>query len=168
MKRFLSIGLLSCALALPAMAALKAGDAAPEFNAQASFAGKATEYSLKDALKKGPVVVYFYPSAYTSGCNVQANAFAVNNEKFAAAGASIIGVNNRNLRTLQVDVQASEALIARMPADVIAVSESGLKTAADIARLKALGYRAFLIGERFMTMPDPGAALSELLRAAVA
>src|SRR5438128_1718479 len=58
------------------------------------------------------------------------------------AGARIIGVNNRNLRTLQVDVHASEALIARMPADVIAVSESGLKTAADLARLKGLGYRA--------------------------
>ena len=78
------------------------------------------------------------------------------------AGARIIGVNNRNLRTLQVDVQASEALMALMPTDVIAVSESGLKTAADITRLKSLGYRAFLIGERFMTAADPGAALSEL------
>ena len=79
------------------------------------------------------------------------------------AGARIIGVNNRNLRTLQVDVRASETLIAQMPAEVIAVSESGLKTAADITRLKALGYRAFLIGERFMAAADPGAALAELL-----
>ena len=79
------------------------------------------------------------------------------------AGARIIGVNNRNLRTLQVDVQASEALIARMPAEVIAVSESGLKTAGDLARLKALGYRAFLIGERFMSTVDPGAALASVL-----
>jgi indole-3-glycerol phosphate synthase len=79
------------------------------------------------------------------------------------AGARVIGVNNRNLRTLQVDVHASEALIAQMPGEVIAVSESGLKTADDIARLKALGYRAFLIGERFMTTADPGAALAELL-----
>ena len=79
------------------------------------------------------------------------------------AGARIIGVNNRNLRTLQVDVRASETLIGRMPAEVIAVSESGLTTAADLARLKALGYRAFLIGERFMTAADPGAALAELL-----
>ena len=79
------------------------------------------------------------------------------------AGARIIGVNNRNLRTLQVDVHASEALIAQMPAEVIAVSESGLKTKDDIVKLKALGYRAFLIGERFMTAADPGAALSALL-----
>jgi indole-3-glycerol phosphate synthase len=79
------------------------------------------------------------------------------------AGAGIIGVNNRNLRTLQVDVHASEALIAQMPADVIAVSESGLKTGTDLVRLKALGYRAFLIGERFMTAAEPGMALKELL-----
>jgi len=82
------------------------------------------------------------------------------------AGARVIGVNNRNLRTLQVDVHASEALIALMPRDVIAVSESGLKTAADIGRLKALGYRAFLMGERFMTAADPGAALASVLAAA--
>jgi len=93
MKRLVIGCLLSSAIALPAVAALKAGDAAPEFSTQASFAGKATDYSLKDALKKGPVVVYFYPSAYTSGCNLQAHAFALRQEKFAAAGASIIGVS---------------------------------------------------------------------------
>ena len=92
-NRLLLACVLSCAILSPAEAALKAGDAAPDFDAQASLAGKATGYSLKDALKKGPVVVYFYPSAYTSGCNVQAHAFAVNDEKFAAAGASIIGVS---------------------------------------------------------------------------
>ncbi len=84
------------------------------------------------------------------------------------AGARVIGINNRNLRTLQVDVHASETLIERIPMDVIAVSESGLKTAADLARLKALGYRGFLIGERFMTAADPGAALGALLTAAAA
>jgi indole-3-glycerol phosphate synthase len=79
------------------------------------------------------------------------------------AGARIVGVNNRNLRTLAVDVHASESAIARMPSDMVAVSESGLKTAADLARLRQLGYQAFLIGERFMTMADPGAALRGLL-----
>jgi indole-3-glycerol phosphate synthase len=82
------------------------------------------------------------------------------------AGAVIIGVNNRNLRTLAVDVHASEDLIARMPRDVVAVSESGLRSAGDLVRLGGLGYRAFLIGERFMTEPDPGAALRQLLAAA--
>jgi peroxiredoxin len=93
MKRIAMVGLLAASIALPAAAALKEGDDAPAFRAQASLAGKAFGYSLKDALKKGPVVVYFYPSAYTGGCNVQAHAFAVNQEKFAAAGASIVGVS---------------------------------------------------------------------------
>ena len=79
------------------------------------------------------------------------------------SGAQIIGVNNRNLRTLEVDVDASEKLIARSPGEVVAVSESGLKTADDLTRLSRLGYRAFLIGERFMTESDPGAALRGLL-----
>jgi indole-3-glycerol phosphate synthase len=79
------------------------------------------------------------------------------------AGARVIGVNNRNLRTLTVDFKASEDVMARMPRDVIAVSESGLKTAADIERMTAIGYKAFLIGERFMTAEDPGEALSALI-----
>jgi peroxiredoxin Q/BCP len=93
MKRVLLSCVLSAVVALPALAALKEGDAAPDFKLQASLAGKAFGYSLKDALKKGPVVVYFYPSAYTGGCNIQAHTFAVNHDKFAAAGASIVGVS---------------------------------------------------------------------------
>jgi indole-3-glycerol phosphate synthase len=84
-------------------------------------------------------------------------------DRALAAGAGIIGVNNRNLRTLQVDTQVSEAAARRLPADVVAVSESGLKTPADVAGLRRLGYRAFLIGERFMTAADPGAALRALV-----
>jgi indole-3-glycerol phosphate synthase len=82
------------------------------------------------------------------------------------SGATVVGVNNRNLRTLEVDVHASEALIARMPKAVIAVSESGLKTADDLLRLRGLGYRAFLMGERFMTAADPGLALAGVLAGA--
>jgi peroxiredoxin len=85
--------LLAIVVALPAFAALKQGDAAPDFSAQASLAGKAFAFSLADARRKGPVVVYFYPSAFTSGCNVQAHEFAVNMDKFQAAGASVIGVS---------------------------------------------------------------------------
>lgn len=81
------------------------------------------------------------------------------------AGARIVGVNNRNLRTLAVGVAASERLVGRLPQEVVAVSESGLRSAADLTRLSALGYRAFLVGERFMTDPDPGAALQALLGA---
>jgi len=79
------------------------------------------------------------------------------------AGARIIGVNNRDLRTLEVDLHASEVLVQRMPRDVVAISESGLRTAADLLRLGALGYRGFLIGERFMAAEDPGGELRGLL-----
>ena len=93
MKYSLVAALLAAALAQPALAALKAGEAAPDFSAQASLAGKAFSYSLADALKKGPVVVYFYPSAFTEGCNVQAHTFSERRSDFDAAGASIIGVS---------------------------------------------------------------------------
>ncbi len=79
------------------------------------------------------------------------------------SGARIIGVNNRNLRTLAVDVAASRRLGARIPADVVGVSESGLTSRADLEELAGQGYRAFLIGERFMTAPDPANAIAELL-----
>ena len=93
MNRFLAVLLASTAIAFPVAAALQQGETAPVFTAQASLAGKTFNYSLKDALKTGPVVVYFYPSAFTGGCNAQAHAFSENKEKFTAAGATIIGVS---------------------------------------------------------------------------
>jgi indole-3-glycerol phosphate synthase len=80
-----------------------------------------------------------------------------------ASGARLIGVNNRNLRTLAVDVSASDRLAARIPSSVVGVSESGLHTRDDLERLATAGYRAFLIGERFMTDPDPTRAIAELI-----
>src|SRR5471032_2914774 len=100
MQRQLVGILLSAAMTVPAFAALKTGDMAPDFTAQASLAGKAFSYSLADALKKGPVVVYFYPSAFTGGCNVEAHTFAENKEKFDAAGATIIGVSQDSIARL--------------------------------------------------------------------
>ena len=89
-----SLATLALALHLPAaLAALAAGDNAPPFEAPASLDGKTFTYSLADALKRGPVVVYFYPSAYTGGCNLEAHTFAVQHEKFLAAGATIVGVS---------------------------------------------------------------------------
>jgi indole-3-glycerol phosphate synthase len=81
-------------------------------------------------------------------------------------GARIIGVNNRNLRTLAMNLQTSDELMARMPSDVVAVSESGIQTKDDLRRLRDAGYRAFLIGERFMTAAEPGEQLKELLASA--
>jgi indole-3-glycerol phosphate synthase len=79
------------------------------------------------------------------------------------AGASIIGVNSRNLRSLEVSTDLFEELAAGLPDNVVAVAESGLKSADDLSRLSRGRYDAFLIGERFMTEHDPGSALRDLL-----
>lgn len=106
MKRHLALGLLAAfattAISLsPALAALKPGDTAPDFTAQGSLGGQPFTFHLKDALKKGPVVVYFYPSAYTGGCDLEAHTFAENKDKFDSAGASIIGVSADDLGRLK-------------------------------------------------------------------
>jgi peroxiredoxin len=93
MKRKILSFLSFMLAATPGFAASKQGDTAPDFKAQASLAGKEFSFSLHDALKKGPVVVYFYPAAFTGGCNLQAHTFAEDHDKFAAAGASVIGVS---------------------------------------------------------------------------
>lgn len=100
MKNFLLILLGSTVIALSALAALETGDTAPAFEAKASLDGKAFDFSLRDALDKGTVVVYFYPSAYTQGCNIQAHEFAINMDKFTAAGASVIGVSLDSIERL--------------------------------------------------------------------
>src|SRR5262249_24972953 len=101
MKMKIALGLaVSALVALPVLAALKVGDAAPDFSAKASLAGKEFNFSLKDALKKGPVVVYFYPSAYTQGCDLEAHTFAEEKDKFDSAGATIIGVSADSIQRL--------------------------------------------------------------------
>jgi peroxiredoxin Q/BCP len=94
------LSLFACIASMPVFAALQAGASAPQFTTQASLAGKPFTFSLKDALAKGPVVVYFYPSAYTSGCDLQAHTFAVNEDKFTAAGATVIGVSLDSIQRL--------------------------------------------------------------------
>src|SRR5499433_3750328 len=92
--------LLSGVMTLPVLAALKQGEKAPDFSAKASLAGKEFDFSLKAALNKGPVVVYFYPSAFTGGCNIEAHTFAENKEKFDAFNATIIGVSRDSIARL--------------------------------------------------------------------
>ena len=95
----LDLGLL-VSLVVPAAAALKVGDKAPDFSADASLAGKQFKFSLEDALRKGPVVVYFYPSAFTKGCDLEAHTFAQEKDKFDAAGTTIIGVSADDISRL--------------------------------------------------------------------
>jgi peroxiredoxin len=127
MNRLLVGILVSATLAVPAFAALKLNDKAPDFSAKASLAGKEFDFSLKAALKKGPVVVYFYPSAFTGGCNIEAHTFAENKDKFDAAGASIIGVSRDSivrLNAFSADPQycAGKIAVASDPGGAIATS----------------------------------------------
>ncbi|MEJ0028449.1 MAG: peroxiredoxin [Rhizomicrobium sp.] len=101
MKRLAAALLVSALLAVPALGALKPGDAAPDFTAPAALAGKEFSFALADALKKGPVVVYFYPKAFTTGCSLEAHAFAEAMPQFAALGASVIGVSHDDIGTLE-------------------------------------------------------------------
>ncbi|HEU0198593.1 MAG TPA: peroxiredoxin [Nevskiaceae bacterium] len=89
----LCLAFLAGCMALPAGAALRPGATAPDFTAPASLAGKTFTFSLREALAKGPVVVYFYPAAYTKGCDIEAHTFATKKTAFTAAGATIIGVS---------------------------------------------------------------------------
>jgi len=87
-------------------------------------------------------------------------------DRALAADARIIGVNNRNLRSLEVNLESSFRLRPKIPPRCLAVSESGIKTAADLCRLSEAGFNAVLIGERFMTASDPGQELAQMLRLA--
>ncbi len=100
MKKLLLGLVLTLLVVVPVWSALKVADTAPDFSARGSLAGKEFNFSLQDALKKGPVVVYFYPSAYTRGCDLEAHTFAENKDKFDAAGATIIGVSADSIARL--------------------------------------------------------------------
>jgi peroxiredoxin len=112
------------AIAQPKM--LSKGDAAPVFSAQASLAGSAFDFSLSTALAKGPVVVYFYPSAYTGGCDLEAHTFAELKDKFTAAGATIIGVSADDIQRLNAFSSDSNYCAGKFPV----ASDPGGKIAA--------------------------------------
>lgn len=92
MKRLFAAALAAAAIAGPAAAELKPGDKAPDFTAKAYLAGAPFTFKLADALKKGPVVLYFFPSAHTKGCNLEAHLFSEAADGFKAQGATLIGV----------------------------------------------------------------------------
>jgi thioredoxin-dependent peroxiredoxin len=98
---FASIALLSLVAVAPAHATLAVGASAPDFTAEASLGGKAFPFSLADALKKGPVVLYFYPAAFTPGCTIEAHDFAEATDKFASLGATVIGVSHDGIAKLK-------------------------------------------------------------------
>ncbi|HVP84232.1 MAG TPA: peroxiredoxin [Rhizomicrobium sp.] len=100
MKKIAAVLLLTAVIATPAYATLKVGDKAPDFTAQASLGGKEFKFSLADALKEGPVVLYFYPAAFTKGCTVEAHDFAEATDEFKKLGATVIGISHDKIDTL--------------------------------------------------------------------
>jgi len=101
MRRSLMTAVVATALfTVPTFAALPDGTKAPDFSTQASLAGKAFNFSLAKALKKGPVVLYFYPAAFTPGCTIEAHEFAEATPKFQALGATVIGVSHDPIEKL--------------------------------------------------------------------
>jgi len=100
LKSLTLLAALGCAAAMPLYAALPDGAAAPDFTTQATLAGAPFTFALASALKSGPVVLYFYPAAFTTGCTVEAHEFAEATAKFKALGATVIGVSHDPIDTL--------------------------------------------------------------------
>jgi len=136
MKTFLQGLTVSVLASVSILAALKPADPAPDFSAKASLAGKEFNFALEDALKKGPAVVYFYPSAYTKGCDLEAHTFAENKEKFDAVGATIIGVSADSIERLNAFSADPDYCAGKFPV----ASDPGHKIA-DSYHLTAQGAR---------------------------
>lgn len=113
-RRFAAFA-LACLLAVPCLAALKPGSPAPMFTAPAYLAGKPFIFDLAASLKKGPVVVYFFPAAFTPGCNVEAAAFSQAIDKFKAQGATVIGVTAGNTERLAEFSKDTEKCAGKFP-----------------------------------------------------
>ena len=99
----------------PVWAALKPGDAAPDFTAQAAVGGKDFKFSLSDALKRGPVVLYFYPKSFTRGCTIEAHEFAEAAASFAEAGATLIGMSKTRSRCSVISRPRNAGTNSRSP-----------------------------------------------------
>ncbi|MBV8689729.1 MAG: peroxiredoxin, partial [Candidatus Eremiobacteraeota bacterium] len=100
MRRLLTVVVALIVTSSPALAGLKIGDAAPDFTLPASIGGKVFTFALADALKRGPVVLYFYPAAFTTGCTIEAHDFADAIDQYKALGATVIGVSHDTIDTL--------------------------------------------------------------------
>jgi peroxiredoxin len=113
MKKILICALLASGLTSAAWAALDVGDKAPDFSAPAALAGKEYKFTLAESLAKGPVVLYFFPAAFSSGCSAEAHEFAEAIGKFEALGATVIGVSTDDIETqLKFSTQACQGKFA--------------------------------------------------------
>ena len=123
---------LASIVATPALAALDVGATAPDFTASGFLAGKAFTFNLDEALKKGPVVLYFFPAVHTGGCNLEAHLFAEKADQFKKDGATLIGVTAGNLDQLQIFSNETQYCSGKFP------------VAADVDLKIAKNYKATL------------------------
>ena len=148
MRRLMAIvGLAAFLVGSPAYAALKPGDKAPVFKARASLGGKEFSFSLAEALKKGPVVLYFYPAAFTSGCTIEAHEFAEAMGKFQALGATVIGVSHDDIATL--DKFSTSECRSKFP--VAADEDQRIMTAYDAVMM---GFMPYASRTSYVISPD--------------
>lgn len=137
-----SLGMSLLASATGAQAALAVGALAPDFTVQAALAGKTFDFSLNEALKKGPVVLYFYPAAFTKGCTVEAHTFAEAIAEYSVFGATVIGLSSDGIDTLK-DFSTGPcgskfAVGADISGQVIKAYDAGLGT--DTERASRISY----------------------------
>jgi peroxiredoxin Q/BCP len=136
LTRWAALGALSVCLG-NAHAALAVGASAPDFSTDAALGGKPYRFALAETLKKGPVVLYFYPKAFTSGCTVEAHQFAEATPKFAALGATVVGMSNDDIETLKkfsVEACRNQFAVAADPgAKIIKQYDAGLAIVPNMA-----------------------------------
>ena len=156
MTRFFLCLVLALAVTVPAAAALKPGAKAPDFSAPATLGGKEFTFLLADALKQGPVVLYFYPAAFTTGCTIEAHDFAEAVPQFKALGGSVIGVSRDNITTL--DKFSVQECRSAFP---VAADSTGAITKAYDAELSSL----FSMSDRTSYVIAPNGAILYAYRA---
>lgn len=144
---FMACAMLVLALALPAKAALKTGDNAPDFTAPAALNGQEFTFRLSEALAQGPVVLYFYPAAFTPGCTAEAHAFADATDQYNALGAKVVGVSRDDIEKLKkFSVSACKGKFA------VVADTDGKITAAYDSAMALLGMADRIT---YVITPDP-------------
>jgi peroxiredoxin Q/BCP len=141
MRLFIAAATLALGLAAPALAALPVGATAPDFTTQASLAGKPIPFNLAAALKKGPVVLYFFPAAFTTGCTAEAHEFAEATDRFEKLGATVVGVSADDIETLnRFSVEACRNKFAVAAGSAAVIADYDVKLMPLVAKSNRTSY----------------------------
>ena len=156
---------LGSGLWMPARASLDVGERAPDFTAQGAIGGKVFRFSLAESLAKGPVVLYFFPAAFSEGCSIEAHNFAEAIESYRALGATVVGVSGDDIETLQrFSVQACQGkfpVVSDESHGVMKAFDAVLATRPDYANRGVLRDRAGRNDRQRLSQPEPDTACRE-------